>query len=672
MSTARNIVVTYALPYANGSIHIGHMLGMIQTDVWVRFQRMRGHTVHFFNGDDAHGTPIMLSAEKAGISPEELISRYHQEHSKDLNDFGIEFNNFYSTHSPENEKLASAIYLELEKNGHIAKRTIKQAFDPEKNMFLPDRYVKGECPKCGADDQYGDNCEACGATYSPTDLKNPISALSGVAPIEKESEHYFFKLGDFEAMLKDWTQSGHLQPEVANKLKEWFESGLQDWDISRDAPYFGIPIPNTKDKFFYVWLDAPIGYFSSMLNYAAKNKDFDFEAVVKKDSAIELLHFVGKDIIYFHALFWPAVLTGSNHRTPDAVYAHGFVTVNGQKMSKSRGTFINARTYLDHLNPEYLRYYFCARLNHSLDDIDFTEDDFTQRVNSDLVGKYVNIASRSANFIVKNFDGKLSGELDKPELIAKISGEAENIAQLYENREYSKAVREIMALADLANQYIAEAEPWKKIKADETRDAVQGICTTALNAFRILTIYLKPILPKIASEAEKFLNLPPQQWQDAQNTLLNHAINPYKPLLQRIDPKEVAKMTDAEQQAATEAAAPQLSNPLADEINIDDFLKVDLRVAKIIEANPVEGADKLIQLKLDLGDGVTKQVFAGIKSAYNPEDLAGKLTIMVANLKPRKMRFGMSEGMVLAASGEGPGIYILEPHDGAQPGMRVK
>jgi methionyl-tRNA synthetase len=669
-SKPRNIVVTYALPYANGSIHIGHMLGMIQTDVWVRFQGMRGHQVHFFNGDDAHGTPIMLSAEKAGISPEDLINKYHEEHARDLKDFGIEFNNFYSTHSPENEKLSSEIYLKLDANGHIAKRTIKQAFDPEKNMFLPDRYVKGECPRCGAADQYGDNCEACGATYSPTDLKNPVSALSGVPPIEKESEHYFFKLGDFTKMLKEWTHAGHLQTEVANKLKEWFEAGLNDWDISRDAPYFGIKIPNTEDKYFYVWMDAPIGYLSSMLNYAEQNKDFDFDAVIAKNSDVELYHFVGKDIIYFHALFWPAVLAGSEHRTPDAVYAHGFVTVNGQKMSKSRGTFINARTYLDHLNPEYLRYYFCARLGHSLDDIDFSQEDFTLRVNSDLVGKYVNIASRSANFIAKNFDGQLCAP-ENPELIAKLSKEAENIAKLYENREYSKAMREIMALADLANQYIADAEPWKKIKQDDLRESVQGICSTAINAFRILTIYLKPVLPNLAKQAEAFLNLPEQQWADAQQVLQDHRINAYQALLQRIDPKEVQNMIDANQQPTVEAT-PELSNPLADEITIDDFVKVDLRVAKIIEADHVEGADKLIRLKLDLGDGVHKQVFAGIKSAYKPEDLLGKLTIMVANLKPRKMRFGMSEGMVLAASGDGPGIYILEPHAGAQPGMRVK
>ncbi len=657
MNNPRTIVATYALPYANGSIHIGHMLGMIQTDVWVRFMRLQGHNVHFFCGDDAHGTPIMLSAEKAGIPPETLIQQYYQEHSKDLADFNIGFDNYYTTHSSENEMLSKEIYTCLEKNGHIEKRIIKQAFDPEKNMFLPDRYVKGECPRCGAPDQYGDNCEACGATYSPTDLKNPVSALSGATPIQKESEHYFFKLGQFEQMLKQWTSGGHLQTEVMNKLSEWFEGGLHDWDISRDAPYFGIRIPNTENKYFYVWLDAPIGYFSSMLNYAEKNKDFNFESVIQKDSEVELIHFVGKDIIYFHALFWPAVLSGSHHRTPNAVYAHGFVTVNGLKMSKSRGTFINARTYLNHLNPEYLRYYFCAKLNHSLDDIDFNQEDFTLRVNSDLVGKFINIASRCSNFITKNFNGKLSNALDNPDLVKRIASQASDIAQLYEMREYSKAVREIMALADLANQYIADAQPWKN--PDN-----QAICTTALNAFRILTIYLKPILPKLAHEVEQFLNLPEQTWHDTQSLLLNHTINPYQPLLQRVDPNEAAKMT--------ETPTTPLPNPLSDEITIEDFMKIDLRVAKIIEAESVEGADKLIRMKLDLGDGVSKQVFAGIKSSYNPDDLVGKLTIMVANLKPRKMRFGMSEGMVLAASKEGSGIYILEPHEGAQPGMRVK
>lgn len=665
----REIVVTYALPYANGSLHLGHLLGMIQTDIWVRFQKMRGNQCHFFSGDDAHGTPIMLRAQNEGITPEALISKIHAEHLQDLTDFHIGFDNFYTTHSPENEALASEFYRRLDANKHISSRTIEQAFDPEKHMFLPDRFIKGTCPKCKTPDQYGDNCEACGATYSPNDLINPVSALSGATPIKKKTEHFFFKLPDFEKLLKEWTTAGHLQKEVSNKLQEWFESGLQDWDISRDAPYFGFNIPGHDDKYFYVWLDAPIGYFSSMQAYAKKHPEFDFKAVVKPDATTELYHFIGKDIIYFHALFWPAMLAGSEHRTPTAVFAHGFMTVNGQKMSKSRGTFITARKYLNTLDPEYLRYYAAAKLSNGLDDIDFNHEDFTLRVNSDLVGKFVNIASRCASFLRKNYDNQLAGTLDNPALIQKMAEQSNVIADLYEAREYSKAMREIMTLADEANAYIADAAPWTLIKDPANAEKVHAICTTAINAFRILSLYLQPVMPILAQKSAQFLNEPLTDWAQIQKPLLNHRINDYIPLLNRIDLKEVNTMITPD---APVEATPTLAPPLSDEITIDDFMKVDLRIARIAEAEEVPEANKLVRLLLDLGNGVTRQVFAGIKSDYKPEDLLGKHTVMVANLKPRQMRFGLSEGMVLAASGEGPGIYILEPHEGAQPGMRVK
>lgn len=668
-SPQHNIVVTYALPYANGSLHLGHLLGMIQTDIWVRFQRMRGHLCHFFSGDDAHGTPIMLRAQNEGISPESLIAKIHAEHQQDLNDFHISFDNFYTTHSPENEALACEFYRRLDANKHIATKTIQQAFDPEKNMFLPDRFIKGTCPKCKTPDQYGDNCEACGATYSPMDLINPVSALSGATPIQKETEHFFFKLPDFKQLLETWITAGHLQKEVSNKLKEWFEAGLQDWDITRDAPYFGFNIPGHTDKYFYVWLDAPIGYFSSMQEYAKRHPEFDFKNVVSPDANTELYHFIGKDIIYFHALFWPAMLAGSQHRTPTAIFAHGFMTVNGQKMSKSRGTFITARTYLNLLNPEYMRYYAAAKLSNGLDDIDFNLEDFTLRVNSDLVGKFVNIASRCASFLRKNYDNTLANELDTPELIEHMSAQSETIAAHYEARDYAKAMRDIMALADEANVYIAGAAPWALIKDPANAQKVHRICTTAINAFRLLALYLQPVLPKLVEKAAAFLNEPLTQWSQTNTVLLHHRIHDYEPLLQRIDLNEVSTMISTEPAAIV---APTLSPALADEITLDDFMKVDLRIARIAQAEAVPEADKLIRLQLDLGNGITRQVFAGIKSAYDPADLVGKLTVMVANLKPRQMRFGMSEGMVLAASGEASGIYILEPHAGAQPGMRVK
>lgn len=665
----RHIVVTYALPYANGSLHLGHLLGMIQTDIWVRFQRMRGHQCYFFSGDDAHGTPIMLRAQNEGITPEALIARIHQEHKQDLDDFHIGFDNFYTTHSPENEALAGEFYRRLDANKHIATQKIQQAFDPEKNMFLPDRFIKGTCPKCKTPDQYGDNCEACGATYSPSDLINPVSALSGATPIEKETEHFFFKLPDFKDLLEKWTTSGHLQKEVSNKLKEWFESGLQNWDITRDAPYFGFNIPGHKDKYFYVWLDAPIGYFSSMQEYGKRHPEFVFKDVVKQDSNIELYHFIGKDIIYFHALFWPAMLAGSAHRTPTAIFAHGFMTVNGQKMSKSRGTFITARKYLDQLDPEFFRYYAAAKLSNALDDIDFNLEDFALRINSDLVGKFVNIASRCASFLRKNFNNTLADTLDNPALIDNMASKSEIIAQMYEDREYSKAMREIMALADEANVYIAQAAPWTLIKDPANSEQVHRICTTAINAFRLLALYLQPIMPALVAKASAFLNEPLTRWSQTKTVLLNHRINDYDPLLQRIDLNEVCTMINSDTPAQV---APTLTPALSDEITIDDFMKVDLRIARIAQAEAVPEADKLIRLQLDLGNGVTRQVFAGIKSAYDPAHLVGKLTVMVANLKPRQMRFGMSEGMVLAASGEASGIYILEPHEGAQPGMRVK
>ena len=673
----RQILVTSALPYANGPIHIGHMVEYIQTDIWVRFQKMQGHLCYYVCADDAHGTPIMLRAQEEGITPEALIDRIAGEHQADFKEFSVCFDNFHSTHSDENQWLANTIYAALNKNGHITKRIIKQAYDPEKEMFLPDRFIRGECPKCGTADQYGDSCESCGATYSPTDLKNPVSAVSGATPIEKESEHYFFKLGDFENLLHEWTRAGHLQAEVTNKLDEWFDAGLQEWDISRDAPYFGFEIPNAPGKYFYVWLDAPMGYLASFKNLCDKT-DINFDHWCKAGSETEMYHFIGKDIIYFHALFWPAILQGSGFRTPSAVYAHGFLTVDGQKMSKSRGTFITARSYLDHLNPEYLRYYFAAKLGSGIDDIDLNLEDFILRVNSDLVGKVVNIASRCAGFIKKRFDGQLADTIHNPELFAELSGANESIANAYAAREYSKAMREIMALADKANQYIDDQKPWIIAKQDNSDAELQAICTMGLNCFRLLVLYLKPVLPLMAEKTEAFLNSEPLKWQDAQTTLTNHKINPFKPLMTRVEKEHIEAMiedskddlnaTESKQELAT---GPLADNPIAEEITIDDFMKVDLRIAKIIKAEHVEGADKLLQLTLDL-DGETRNVFAGIKSAYSPEDLEGKLTVMVANLAPRKMRFGLSEGMVLAAGSGGKELFVLSPDNGAEPGMKVK
>lgn len=675
----RQILVTSALPYANGPIHIGHLVEYIQTDIWVRFQKMRGHVCHYVCADDAHGTPIMLRAEQEGISPERLIERIGREHQADFSAFSVAFDNFYSTHSPENRRLAERMYQTLNAAGHISRRTIKQAFDPVKKMFLPDRFIRGGCPSCGAADQYGDSCEACGATYSPTDLKNPVSALSGASPVTRESEHYFFRLGDFEAMLREWTQAGRLQAEVSNKLDEWFEAGLREWDISRDAPYFGFEIPAAPGKYFYVWLDAPMGYLASF-KHLCEARGLDFEAWTRADSETELYHFIGKDIIYFHALFWPAILHGSGFRTPTGIFAHGFLTVDGQKMSKTRGTFITARTYLEHLDPEYLRYYFAARLGPGIDDIDLNLDDFLLRVNADLVGKVVNIASRSAGFIEQRFAGRLSSGHHDAALFNSLAGAAEDIAGAYERREYAEAMRAIMALADRTNQYIDAHKPWRIAKEPGREPELQAICTQGLNCFRLLALYLKPVLPALAGQAEAFLNIEPLQWPDAATALHDHTINPFKPLLKRVEKKRIEAMIEASKEdlgagpapvaPKTGASGPLAADPLAPEITIDDFKKIDLRVAKIIRAEQVEGADKLLRLTLDLG-GETRNVFAGVKAAYAPEDLAGRLTVMVANLAPRKMRFGVSEGMVLAAGAGGRELYLLNPEDGATPGMRI-
>jgi methionyl-tRNA synthetase len=681
----RQILVTSALPYANGSIHIGHLVEYIQTDIWVRFQKMQDHKCTYVCADDAHGTPIMLRAQKEGITPEELIAASDKEHRADFADFFVNFDNFHSTHSDENREIAETIYKRLRDAGHIEQRKIKQAYDPEKEMFLPDRFIKGTCPKCGADDQYGDNCEVCGATYAPTDLKNPVSAISGATPIEKESEHYFFKLADFESMLREWTQGDHTQSAISNKLNEWFESGLQSWDISRDAPYFGFEIPDAPGKFFYVWLDAPMGYMASFKNLCDKRDDLNFDDYWKADSEHELYHFIGKDIAYFHTLFWPAVLSGSNFRTPTAVFCHGFLTVNGQKMSKSRGTFIKARTYLDNLNPEYLRYYFAAKLGNGIEDLDLNLDDFIQRVNSDLVGKVVNIASRCAGFIKKKFDSQLSASCSEPELYQKFVDAGDNIATLFEQREFSHAIREIMALADMANQYIDANKPWVLAKEEGKEQEVHDVCSTGLNLFRVLITYLKPVLPMMAEASESFLNIDTLKWSDVSAPLTSHTINKFKPLMTRVEQDKVDALVEAskedlkqehhktERKASTKKVDTKTDTitPIADEIEFDDFAKIDLRIAKIIKAEHVEGADKLLRLTLDIGDE-TRNVFAGIKSAYQPEDLQGKHTVMVANLAPRKMRFGVSEGMVLAAGPGGKDLWILEPHDGAKPGMRVK
>ncbi|SBT18188.1 Methionine--tRNA ligase [Marinomonas gallaica] len=675
----RKILVTSALPYANGSIHLGHMLEHIQTDIWVRFQKLRGNLCTAVCADDAHGTAIMIKADQNGITPEELIEGVRQEHMADFKDFGIGYDNYYSTHSPENREFSEAIYKACRDNGKISVRSITQAYDPEKEMFLADRFIKGTCPKCKAEDQYGDNCEVCSATYTPMEMINPRSVYSGATPVEKESEHYFFKLPEYQAFLQKWTRSGTLQDQVANKLAEWLDSELHEWDISRDAPYFGFEIPDAPGKYFYVWLDAPIGYMASFKNLCDRTEGLEFGDYWNKDSDAELYHFIGKDIINFHALFWPAMLDCAGYRTPTAVNAHGYVTVDSEKMSKSRGTFIKARTYLNHLDPQYLRYYFAAKLNSRVDDIDLSLGDFVQRVNSDVVGKVVNIASRTASFINKKFDGQLQAAPAQEAMIQEFIDAGDLIADLYETREYGKAMREIMRLADIANTYIADEEPWVKAKSEDTLPQVQEICTVSLNLFAILATYLKPVMPDMVADAEGFLNKE-LTWDNRVELLFGKTVNKFKALMPRIEAAQIdAMIEEGKEEAAKETPAAESTpaeetelskEPIAAEINFDDFAKVDMRIAKIAKAEHVEKANKLLKLTLDLG-GETRTVFSGIKSAYKPEDLEGKLTIMVANLAPRKMKFGLSEGMVLAAGPGGEEIYLLEPHDGAKPGQRV-
>lgn len=671
----RTILVTSALPYANGPIHLGHLVEYIQTDIWVRFQKMRGQRCIYVCAEDAHGTPIMVRAQNEGVSPEALVERFGVEHRADFADFAIAFDNYHTTHSEENRALANLIYERLKAGGHITARTIEQAFDPVKNLFLPDRFIKGECPRCGAPDQYGDSCEVCGATYSPTDLKNPVSVLSGAKPIYKESEHYFFKLQDFEPILREWMRSGSLQPEVVNKLEEWFAEGLREWDISRDAPYFGFEIPGAKGKYFYVWLDAPIGYMASFQNLCARTPGLDFDAFWGERSSAELYHFIGKDILYFHALFWPAMLTGAGFRKPSAIFTHGFLTVNGQKMSKSRGTFITARTYLAHLNPEYLRYYFAAKLNSRVEDIDLNLDDFVARVNADLVGKVINIASRCAGFINEHFDGRLADALPEPALYKRFAGSAETIGAHYEAREFSRALREIMALADEANQYINDRQPWVLAKARARRAELQAVCTQGLNLFRLLVGYLRPVLPVTAAAAEEFLAITPLTWEALGMPLTGHTIRPYQHLLTRIQPQALEAIVSASRSASESPSegpsAAATDAPIAPTISYEDFAKVDLRVARILKAEHVDGADKLLRLTLDVG-GQRRQVLAGIRSAYDPKALEGRLTVVVANLAPRKMRFGVSEGMVLAAGPGGKDLWLIAPDAGAPPGSRVK
>ncbi|CPR13656.1 Methionyl-tRNA synthetase [Brenneria goodwinii] len=671
---AKKILVTCALPYANGSIHLGHMLEHIQADIWVRYQRMRGNQVYFICADDAHGTPIMLKAQQMGIAPEQMIAAMSQEHQQDFAGFNISYDNYHSTHSEENRELSALIYSRLKENGFIKNRTISQLYDPEKGMFLPDRFVKGTCPKCKAPDQYGDNCEVCGATYSPTDLIDPKSAVSGATPVMRESEHFFFDLPAFSEMLQAWTRSGALQEQVANKMQEWFDAGLQQWDISRDAPYFGFEVPDAPGKYFYVWLDAPIGYMGSFKNLCDKRGDLSFDEFWRKDSTTELYHFIGKDIVYFHSLFWPAMLEGSNFRKPTNLFVHGYVTVNGAKMSKSRGTFIKAGTYLQHLDADCLRYYYAAKLSSRIDDIDLNLEDFVQRVNADIVNKLVNLASRNAGFISKRFDGKLADKLADADLYKTFTDAAQSIAESYANRESGKAIREIMALADLANRYVDEQAPWVVAKEEGREADLQAICSMGINLFRVLMTYLKPVLPALAQRAEAFLNKE-LKWDEITAPLLGHKVNTFKALFNRIDLDKVDAMVNASKEdmaTAKTVSGPLAENPVQETIKFDDFDKVDMRIALIKQAELVEGSDKLLRLTLDLG-GETRQVFSGIRTAYpDPSVLEGRLTVMVANLAPRKMRFGLSEGMVMAAGPGGKDIFLLSPDSGAQPGMQVK
>ncbi|WP_108446595.1 methionine--tRNA ligase [Halomonas denitrificans] len=671
----RKILVTSALPYANGDIHLGHLLEYIQTDIWVRFQKSRGHECHYVCADDAHGTAIMLRAEQEGITSEALIERVSLDHQADFSRFGVAFDNYHSTHSAENRHFSELIYTRLRDKGHIATRDIEQMYDPAKGLFLADRFIKGTCPKCNAEDQYGDNCEACGATYTPAELIDPVSAISGATPEVRTSTHYFFKLPDFADFLKAWIDDEHVQPQIRNKLMEWFESGFNEWDISRDAPYFGFEIPDAPGKYFYVWLDAPIGYLASFQNLCER-EGLDFDAYWRQDSDAEVYHFIGKDIVYFHALFWPAMLHGADFRTPTAVNCHGFVTVNGAKMSKSRGTFIKAATYADHLNPEYLRYYFAAKLTSRVDDLDLNLEDFAARVNSDLVGKVVNIASRCAGFVKKLGGGQLSAHCSEPDMVARFIAAGDEIAAEFEAREFGRAMRRIMELADEANTYIAEAEPWVLAKQEGREQEVLDICSVGINLFRQLMVYLAPVVPAMADQARDFLKLESLDWHSRHTLLVDHEIAKFKPLMTRVEREKIDAMMAAskedlveEQKLKETAKGPLAETPIADEIAFDDFAKVDLRIARIAKAEYVEKADKLLKLTLDLG-GESRTVFAGIRAAYAPEALEGRLTVMVANLAPRKMRFGVSEGMVLAA-GNDEGITLLSPDSGAEPGQRV-
>ena len=659
----RKILVTSALPYANGPIHIGHLVEYLQTDIWVRFQKMRGHICHFVCADDAHGTPIMLKAEEEGVTPEALIERVSAEHQRDFSAFGIEFDNYHSTHSSENKEISELIYGRLREAGHIYRKVITQAYDPVKKLFLPDRFIRGSCPHCSAPEQYGDSCENCSRTYSPSDLVDPVSALSGATPEQRESEHLFFKLSNFEDMLKVWLVNNDLQAGVVNKLNEWFDAGLHDWDISRDTPYFGFEIPGESDKYFYVWLDAPIGYLASFKNLCGK-AEIDFDEYCRPGSGTEMYHFIGKDIMYFHTLFWPAMLNGAQFRLPTNVFVHGFLTVNGQKMSKSRGTLVTAETYLEHLNPEYLRYYFAAKITPAIEDIDLNFEDFQRRVNADLVGKVVNIASRCAGFLTGRFDGFLSDAYDDSALIEEFKAAAQEVADCYEARDFARAMREIMALADSANQYIDRRKPWVLAKTDGADCDVHRVCSTGIALFRILAIYLKPVLPEMARAVEQFFNCEPLTWEDIGRDITGKKIDSFKSLMQRVAAEKVeAMINDSKSSESSQTAEPY--------ITIDDFAKIDLRVAKIIEAKLVDGADTLLQLNVELGSE-KRTVFAGIKAAYEPDQLQGKHVIIVANLKPREMRFGTSEGMVLAAGPGGEDIFLLGPDAGAVSGMQVK
>ena len=666
IKNVRKIMVSSALPYANGYVHMGHLVEYIQSDIWARFQKQRGHQCTYVCAADAHGTPIMIKARQANTTPEELVSRVAREQHEDLKTFDVAFDNFHTTHSPENEALTCSMFEALRDAGHIYTKTIEQAYDEKEQMFLPDRFVKGACPRCGTEDQYGDACESCGATYTPGELLAPVSVLSGTTPVTRESEHYFFRLSAFGDRLKAWIASADLHQNITSKLEEWFEAGLQDWDISRDAPYFGFRIPGTEDKYFYVWLDAPVGYLASFLHLCNRDSSLDFDEYWYPGGDTEVYHFIGKDIVYFHTLFWPAVLEGSGMRTPSSVFAHGFLTINGKKMSKSRGTFINARTFAENLNPTCLRYYYAAKLGPGMDDIDLNLDDFMARVNSDLVGKLVNIASRCAGFISKRFDGELAADLHDPALFAEFSGASEVIADHFERREYSKAIRTIMALADKANRYIDERKPWAMIKDEAQQADVQLVCTQGLNMFRSLMVYLAPVVPSLAAAARELFREDKWDWSVAARPALGHRISEFKPLLARVEQSQVDRMI--EQSKETEVPVAEAGD---DRISIDDFTRVDLRIARVVRAEPVDGADKLLKLTLDLG-GDTRSVFAGIKAAYDPSTLEGRLVVAVANLEPRKMRFGTSEGMVLAAGPGGEDIFLLSADSGAEPGMRVK